>query len=141
LIRFFESPVISREKKAAIVKTLFAERLQPIMLHFLLLLVEKRREYIFPLIVTAYQSLRDEHMGVSEAHIRSAKTMSEAEQKNVTTALEALTGRRIRLQVEVVPDLIGGIVIRVGDTVYDGSVVQQLRSLRHRMERGSFQNN
>ena len=141
LVRFFESPVISREKKATTVKALFAARLQPIMLHFLLLLVEKRREYIFPSIVTAYQALRDDHMGVSEAHVRSAKPMSAGEQKNVKTALEALTGRHIRLQVEIVPDLIGGIVIRIGDTVYDGSVVQQLRSLRHRMERGSFQNN
>jgi len=141
LVRFFESPVISREKKASIVQSLFAERLQSVTLHFLQLLVEKRRENIFPVIVSAYRSLRDDQQGIAEAFVRTAQAMSEAEEQSIADALETLTGRRIRLQIEVDPELIGGIVIRVGDTVYDGSVVQQLRSLRRRMEQGSFLNN
>lgn len=141
LVRFFESPVIPREKKLAVVRALFGERVQPTTLHFLQLLVEKRREALFPDVVAAYRALRDEQLGIVEAGARVARPLTEAEEKSLAQALEALTGRRVRLRVALDEALLGGVVIRVGDTVYDGSIRHQLTTLRERLEHGAFLNN
>ncbi len=136
LVRFFESPVISRQKKEAVVKTLFAERVQQTTLNFLRLLIEKKREALFPDVVRAYRLLRDAQEGILEARARLAHVLSEDEEKTLRQALERLTGKRIRLSATQDPTLIGGLVVRVGDTVYDGSVRHQLASLRERMGAG-----
>lgn len=141
LVRFFESPVISREKKRAVVQQLFAKRVQPLTQRFLNLLIAKKREDIFPAIVRAYRALRDEQQGIVEARARVAHALTDAEEKKLRQALEAVTGKRIRLRTEQAPDLLGGVVIRVGDTVYDGSVRHQLTNLREKLEQGTFVTN
>jgi F-type H+-transporting ATPase subunit delta len=141
LVTFFESPIVSREKKEAVVEQLFGRRLRPLTLEFLRLLVRKRREDLFPGVVRAYQALRDEQLGIMEARARAAHPLGGEEESQLVAALERLTGRRIRLRVEQDPRLIGGLVVRVGDTVYDGSVRHQLETLRERLGHGAFQLN
>lgn len=138
LVRFFESPVISREKKETIVAELFASRVEPLTLRFLKMLVEKKRENIFPAVVTAYRELRDSRLGIVEARARTAEPLGEADKKRLEKALEEVIGKRIRLQTEIDPALIGGVVIRVGDSVYDGSVRHQLATLRDQFAQRSF---
>ena len=141
LVLFFESPIISREKKEAVVQELFKERVQPTTLHFLRLLVEKKREGLFPEVVRAYRALRDDQKGIVEARARTAHPLSEEDEQALAQALERLSGQRVRLQVDQDPGLIGGVVVRVGDTVYDGSVRHQLASLRERLEHGALATN
>ncbi len=141
LVVFFESPVISRQKKQDVVKALFAERVQPTTLNFLGLLIEKKREDLFPDVVQAYRALRDEQLGVVEARARAAYLLSEDEQARLIKVLEAKIGMRARLTVEQDESLLGGLVVRIGDTVYDGSVRHQLATLRERMETGSYTGN
>ncbi len=138
LVDFFQSPVISREKKQAIVHALFDPHVDGLTMRFLALLVEKQRENIVPAIVAAYLGMRDEHLNVVEARVRTAEHMNEVEQKKLAEALARMTGKKIRLQVTEDDSLIGGVVIRIGDTVYDGSVQHQLERLRDRMEVGSY---
>ena len=137
LVRFFESPVISREKKAAVVQQLFASRVHPTMLRFLELLIEKNREDLFPTVVRAYSDLRDRELGIVEAGARVAQPLAGAEEQQLREALERLTGKRVRLNIEQDPQLIGGLIVRIGDTVYDGSVNHQLAMLREQLERGT----
>lgn len=137
LVGFFRSPIISREKKELIVREIFVSDIDKLTMDFLSLLIEKQREDIFPDIVDAYREMRDVHLGVVEARVRVAKPMGEAEQKTLANALSSMTGKKVRLQVAEEKDLIGGVVIRIGDTVYDGSVRHQLEVLRDRMEMGS----
>lgn len=138
LVSFFESPVISREKKAAIVEKLFGGQISDLTLQFLALLIGKQRESILSDVLAAYQEMRDEHLNIVEARVRVADEMNESEQNDLSIALSRMTGKKIRLQVSRDEDLIGGVVIRIGDTVYDGSVQHQLERLRHRMEVGSY---
>ena len=138
LVRFFESPIISREKKIKIIETLFKERVQPLTLRFLQLLVKKNREQNFPTVVKAYGDLRDKLLGIVEAKARIAHHLNEDEEKKLVQVLEKMTGKRIRLSVELEPELIGGLVIRVGDTIYDGSVRHQLAALRDKLEHRSY---
>ncbi len=138
LARFFRSPVISREKKRDVVRELFSQRIDPVTLEFLEMLIRKKREDVFPEIAQAYRSLRDEQLGLVEATARTPRELSGAEQDDIAKAVGRLTGREVRLAVVTDESLIGGIVIRVGDTVYDGSVRRQLEMLRDRMEVGSI---
>ena len=138
LARFFASPIISREKKADVVRALFSEKVDGVTLRFLELLVEKRRESVFPQMVTAYQELRDQQRGVKGVIARTAHSLSGSDLEKLTAALEQMTGNRIRLETKIDESIIGGIVIRVGDTVYDASVTNQLATLRERLETGSM---
>ncbi len=135
LVSLFESPIVSRERKEAVIRKLFEARVQPLTFRFLLLLLEKNREDAFPAAVRAYRALRDEHLNIAEATVRAALPLSKDEEAKLVRSLEQMTGKRIRIRIEQDESLIGGAVIRVGDTVYDGSVRHQLETLRERMER------
>ena len=138
LRKLFASPVVSREKKAGVVDGLFEDRVSPLVLRFLKLLIEKEREQIIPATAEAYQHLRDEERGIVEAEARVAQPLSEADRKQLQERLSELSGKTVRLNVTVQPELIGGLVVRLGDTVYDGSVRHQLGVLRQRMETGTL---
>ncbi|MEM1268747.1 MAG: ATP synthase F1 subunit delta [Bacteroidota bacterium] len=138
---FFSSPVVSASKKKSIVSQLFAGKLDDLTVRFVHLLVDKSRAEDVPAIVTAYRQLRDEQTNTVEVHARSAFPLSDDEQQRLAKALEAKIGQNVRLKTSVDDTLIGGLVVRVGDTVYDSSVRNRLESLRERLESGSFLNN
>jgi len=141
LRRVFSSPIISREKKATLVRSLFEDRVGAETLRFLLLMVQKRREDIFPQVGEAYAALRDDEMGIRNVSVRVARPLEEGQEKDLQRAIEDLIGLRARLDVRLDPALIGGVVVRIGDTLYDGSVSNQLQSLRERLETGRLQTN
>lgn len=138
LAGIFESPIVSREKKADVFRSLFTGKVDSVTLQFLQVLVEKRREDLFPVIVNAYQELRDKELGVLGVSARTALPLSADDERALTASLEKLTGKKIRLSSKVDASLLGGIVIRVGDTVYDASVSNQLATLRVRLETGAL---
>jgi F-type H+-transporting ATPase subunit delta len=136
LMRFFESPVIPDEKKGAVIDTLFEDRVDALTHRFLKLLVKKDREGMVAAVAEQYQALRDEQRNIVEAHVRTAQPMGDDEKDELTTALEQTTGKNVRLKVEEDADLIGGLVVRIGDRVYDGSVRNKLENLRDRFRQG-----
>ena len=124
------SPVVSREKKAAVLERLFADRIHPMTAGFLRLLLDKQREALVPAVADAYRALADERTGTVEALVRSAQPLSADEADRLQAALASRTGHAVRLRLQIDPDLIGGLVVRVGDVVYDRSVRHQLAQLR-----------
>jgi F-type H+-transporting ATPase subunit delta len=133
LSRFFESPVIPQEKKDTILHELLDGRVETLTERFLRLLVEKDRETMTKAILDQYQSLRDEHRGIVDATVTVAQPLADEDREALMTALEEKTGKTIRLHVEENPDLIGGLVIQIGDRVFDGSVRNQLNELHDRL--------
>jgi len=133
LVGFFKSPIISRDKKKAVIDSLFGNRVDELTLQFLKLLVDKQREDIVPEVIEAYRILRDEHLGIMAATARVAQPLSGGEEKELVDTLGKMTGKSIRLSVELDPGLLGGAVVRVGDTVYDGSIRNHLELLREQM--------
>lgn len=138
LSRFFESPVISQEKKDTIVRELFGDRVVRLVVQFLRLLIEKDRETMTKAILDQYQALRDEHRGIVDATVQVARPLADEDRETLTDALEAKTGKSVRLHVEEDPDLIGGLLVRIGDHVYDASVRNQLSSLHDRLREASL---
>lgn len=124
------SPIVPRAKKATILRRLFEGRVSPLTSGFLRLLVEKERDDVIPEILDAYRELRDERSGTVEATVQTATPLSPAEAERLKSALEARVGSTIRMRVLLEPSLIGGLVVRVGDVVYDRSVRHQLQTLR-----------
>lgn len=134
----FESPVIPQEKKDAIVQELLAERVEDLLVNFLRLLIEKDRETMTKAILDQYQTLRDEHRGIVDATVRTASPLDDEERDALKTALEKKTGKSVRMHVTEEPELIGGIVVRIGDRVFDASVHNQLTSLHDRLREAAL---
>ncbi len=124
------SPVVSQDKKQAVLKGLFGERISDLSRRFLHLLIEKDRDKQLPAILDAYRLLRDERTGTVEAAVRTAKPLSPEEAERLKGALESRAGQTVRMQIDVDPSLVGGLVVRLGDVVYDRSVKHQLDTLR-----------
>ncbi len=130
LVAAIGSPVVPRDKKQAVLDRVFGGSLSPTTAGFLRLLMDKGREGLVPEVVAAYRALGDERTGTVEAVVRTAKPLSADETDRLQAALAARTGKTIRLRIHLDPDLIGGLVVRIGDVVYDRSVRHQLTQLR-----------
>jgi F-type H+-transporting ATPase subunit delta len=138
LTALFESPIVPREKKEAVVTKLFEGRVGELTLRFVRLLLEKEREDLLPVVVRAYGALRDQRLGIVEAHVRTARPLGAGEAQALERTLAERTGKQVRLRTEVDPALVGGLVVRIGDRVYDRSVRHQLGLLREQLRRRAF---
>ncbi|MEM1043660.1 MAG: F0F1 ATP synthase subunit delta [Bacteroidota bacterium] len=141
LNQFFRSPIVSREKKEAVTGSLFDGKLDALIVRLMRMLIQKGREDILPGVVRQYAALRDERLGLVEATVRTAMPMEFDETESLRKALEARTGQKVRLKIEIEPDLIGGVIVRIGDRVYDGSVRHQLSTLRDQFEERAYLSN
>ncbi|MGA7303978.1 MAG: ATP synthase F1 subunit delta [Rhodothermales bacterium] len=137
----FSSPVISIGKKDSIIRKLFEDSASDLFVRFLLLLNEKNREHIVADVLSQYRTLRNRQLGIVEAQARSAMAMSDADVKGLRDKLAEQTGADVHLGVEEDAGLLGGVVVRVGDMVYDGSLKRKLAVLKAQLEGGSFLRN
>jgi F-type H+-transporting ATPase subunit delta len=134
LRRLLENPTISTQKREKLLKEIsnalgFSRR----MTRFLEILTERNRLALFDEIVATYRRLLDERLGIVRAVVTAAQPMDTSLQSQLAARLEKVTGKRVRMEVSVDPSLIGGVVARVGGTVYDGSVLKQLQVFRNRL--------
>ena len=102
----------------------------PAVRNAILLVTDHGRASALPKIADALVELTDERAGKVRAEITSAAALTEAQYTRLTASLEKLTGRKISLVRKTDPTLIGGVVTRIGDKVYDGSVRSRLEELR-----------
>jgi len=135
--RFVRSPIIRAEKKRAVMGELFQGKMSDVTYKFLLLLVAKNRAAILPEIVAEFKRLRDERLGIMEVTVRSAVALGAGQEKDLIAHLERVTKKHVRMNASVDASLIGGLALRYGDTVWDGSVRRQLASLRQRLIEGN----
>lgn len=104
--------------------------------HFYFFLVDQRRLLDFDAIHTEFQRLADEATGRTRAEVVSAAPLAQEQQRRLRDGLARRTGREIELALEVDPSLIGGVVAKVGDVVFDGSLRTQLSQLRSNLMKG-----
>jgi F-type H+-transporting ATPase subunit delta len=136
---FLKSPIIKEDKKREVLKEIFSDsRVDPVTLKFIMLLVEKKREDILHDIVKVYQQIYDEKMGIVSAKVVTAVEVGERLKKKIEQKILELTGaKKVKASYRVDPSIIGGIVIRVGDTVYDASIRRRIQLLREQLIYGS----
>jgi len=95
--------------------------------------VDQRRAGMLPEIEQAFSALLDARQGIAQASVTSAAELTAKERAEMDAALAKLTGKKVQAQFKTDPALIGGAVVRIGSTIYDGSVRAQLDRLRARM--------
>lgn len=129
------SPAVSRPNKHAVAEAL-VERMgaSRTLRNFLFVVIDQRRVGLLPEIQQAFEAQLDELEGVARADVTSARELNEREKKRLRTVLERLSGRKVEPNYELDPALIAGAVVRVGSTIYDGSVRMQLERLRMKLE-------
>jgi F-type H+-transporting ATPase subunit delta len=128
------SPAVSNEEKRAVAEKI-AARLgaSKIVRNFLFVVIDHRRMQQLPEIFEQFQEVLRERQGVSEAEIFSAVALNDTQKKELTQTLERVTGKKIEPKFSLDASLLGGARVRVGDTIYDGSLRNRLDGLRERL--------
>ena len=135
---FLKSPVIKKEKKQEVFKATFGPSVQPLTLQFLSLLIEKEREDALPSVIDAFFRLQDEMLGIIHVSVTTAAELSQPQMAQLKQRFEIYSKKKVFIDVSFDKQLIGGFIARMGDTVFDGSVKQQLKLLRRRFAEESI---
>ncbi len=134
LRNFLTSPGVPREAKHGVIEKIAARvGAGKIIRNFLFVIADHQRTHILPEIIATFQDVIRQRQGIAEAEITSAAELSAAQKKKFAQTLERLTGKKIQAKYTLDPALLGGAVVSVGDTIYDGSVRNSLNELRARL--------
>ena len=125
------NPTFNIPRRQAIIEEIGKRlSLSPITVNFLQLLVDKDRMMYLPDVAVLYRELVDDAAGRARVKLATAHDLSQKKIEELTKGLQALVGKQVIMEVETDSSLIGGVVARIGDTVYDGSVRTQLAQLK-----------
>lgn len=134
---WYSERILTDDKRAAITE-LFTGKISDIVLNFLCLLIDKNREEYLPDIFHVYKSLADVSRNIVYAQVRTAAQLADKDYQELEAKLSAMTGKNVRLKVQIDPSLIGGLVVKIGDKVFDGSVVKRLAIMKKRLTEAQF---
>ena len=134
LRRVWESPAVMPEKKRAVLDAITAKigAVKQIR-NFMAVIIDHRRIGMMDDIVRVFERELDAELGFAEVIISSARPLTSQEQREVESRVEGMTGKKIRASYVANPELLGGVVVRVGDTLYAGSVRGQLEKMRQEL--------
>jgi len=131
---FLANPCIARKSKHAVIEQLVARMgASRTLRNYLFVIVDHRRAGMLIEIEQAFSAILDARRGITQATVTCAAELSAEERKEMDTVLAKLTGRTVQARFQTDAALLGGAVVQIGSTVYDGSVRAQLDRLRTRM--------
>jgi len=130
---FLETPRISDEAKKEVVQRAFGEALPKHVVNFVLVTIDKRRQKLIRSIAREYHALLDEHLGREHVQVTVARPVDDATRQLITEKLSATLGKKAIPHIRVQPEILGGIVVRTGDTIYDGSVRRRMEAMRRQL--------
>jgi F-type H+-transporting ATPase subunit delta len=129
IYEFFSSPVVPRPDKERLLTEAFGEKVDPVALHTLLLLVRKRRESLLGALVKEFLALQRAARGAETLVMTSARPLERHEYVELVAKLERAYGKKFEVTQEVDPKLIGGVRLMMGDRRIDASIAGRLDSL------------
>ena len=131
------NPIFAVEDRKQILQNVLSQSgFSDLVKNFLNLLLDKNRIGVIETITEHYTRLTDEASNIAHAEIITAKPLKEKTLEKVVKSLEGLTSKKIKSDVREAPELIGGIVVKIGDLVLDGSIKAQLEGLKESFKRG-----
>lgn len=130
---FLETPRISDTDKKALVRKVFGDALPEHLVSFLLITVDKRRQRLLRDIARQYHLLLDEHEGREHVEVTVARPLDDTTREILTRRLSLLLGKEAIPHVRVRPEILGGVIVRTGDTIYDGSIRRSLEGMRRQL--------
>lgn len=123
-------PLISGEAKKETIIRLFGDDLHVVVRNFLLLLIDKHREAALPAILREYTTFANALRNIVVADVTTAMPLNEGQKKALADKLSATTGKQVQIKQHIDVRLIGGVVVKIGDKLIDGSVARQLSMLQ-----------
>jgi F-type H+-transporting ATPase subunit delta len=140
LRNFFASGIIGRRTREAVIRTAFEGRTHPLLLNLLLLVNDHDRSPLLPVILFEAKNLRDQRANRLPVFIHTAVPVDAAQVEPILQIVRSRLGAEPILTTEVDPDLLGGLKLRIGDHVFDGTVRTQLTNLKnHLISRSSHE--
>ncbi len=130
---FLETPRIEDEDKKVVVRRAFGEALPKHVVNFVLVTIDKRRQRLLRRISREYDLLLDEHLGREHVEVTVARQVDDATTQLISERLSSALGTRVIPHVRMKPEILGGLVVRTGDTIYDGSIRRRLDGMRRRL--------
>jgi len=132
--RFLQNPAMAGERRNRLL-TEIAEALgfDRRVANFFSIVIDRNRLPLLEEIISEYQQLMDDRLGIARAQVTAARALDPSQQRELTSKLEEITGKQIRMDVFIDASLIGGVIAQVGSKVYDGSVRQQLQTFKSRL--------
>jgi|SRR5579872_950168 len=131
LRRVWENPAIPSEQKRGVLDVIAARAgISKSVRNLVAILIDHRRMHFLVPIIAQLEKELDARRGFAEAQITSARSLGDDEKRNFEVQVQKLTGKKVRAQYGQDAALLGGAVVRIGSTIYDGSVRGQLERIR-----------
>jgi F-type H+-transporting ATPase subunit delta len=130
---FLETPRIEDEERKRVVKKVFGGALPKHVVNFVLVTIDKRRQRLLREISRQYHALLDAHLNREHVEVTLARSADPETEKLIGTKLSLVLGKEAIPHFRVKPDIIGGLVVRTSDTIYDGSVRRRLEGMRRQL--------
>ncbi len=134
--QFLTNPILSPQFKSEMFQQLLSETVHPLTLNFLLLLALKQRERSLVAILQMFLEIVDVQAGRVVAQVTSAVPLTDAQKATLSQQLSDYSGAEVRLELNEDTAIQGGVIVRLGDTVFDGSIISQLQRMRTLLARG-----
>ena len=135
---FLETPRIADADKKSVLQTAFGAALPKNLLNFLLITIDKRRQRLLREIALQYHALVDEDLGREHVEVTVARSVDDDTRGMIAKRLSVLLGKEAIPHVRVDPGILGGIIARTGDTIYDGSVKRRLDGMRRTLMKAAL---
>jgi len=130
----FANPTIALDQKRKVLNKLIEiARPRPTTVNFLKVLVQNQRVTELSEINKKFAGVLDDRAGVVAARVTTARPVATSTQQALEAKLHGLTGKKVRIEFETDPEMIGGLITRIGSTIYDGSVRNQLQQIKEKM--------
>ena len=131
--RTLSAPRISLDQKESVIRESLGSSVDRLALNLMFLLTSRNLVHILPEIADRFQEMLDAHQGIERAEVVSAVPLSDERQSEVADMLARMSGKQVRVTTRTDPQIIGGMVIRVGDQVMDGSARARLQAMRREL--------
>ncbi len=127
----WETPSIVAEQKRAVLDAIVARQgISRLVRNFVAVLIDHGRTHFLGPIVKQFEQELNQRLGFTEAEITSAHELSQADRSNLEAQMEKLTGKKVRARYSRDESILGGAVVKIGSTIYDGSVAGQLERIK-----------
>jgi len=130
---YLEDVRLSKQKRLDRARETLGTRIRPLALNMVLLLLSRGRSHLIPYIARQFEELERQRKQTVVAHVTSAIALSEAQQADLKARLTRQTGKGVLIETAVKPDILGGLIIKVGDQLLDLSVAGKLRRMREQV--------
>lgn len=133
LKKVMEHQLVSPDEKKAIINAVFAQEISETTMNFLDIVIDKYRATYIPGIYEEFVAYANHTRNMIDARVKSAVELTDSDLDTIKSKLADMTGKTVRVQSELDPSLIGGVVVRIGDKVVDGSLAGRLAKLKENL--------